>query len=78
MGKLRAIKQWRIQAGARPLYFRQNILKSPLNWLKFVKKSWGRAPETPGAPLSTDPGSATVKGAVTLYVSAGYKLRFSL
>ena len=30
-------------AGARPLYFRENTLKSPLNWLKFTKISWGSA-----------------------------------
>ena len=30
---------------------RPNTLKSPLNWLKFTKKSCGQAPKTPGAPL---------------------------
>ena len=36
-----------------------NTLKSPLNWQKFTKKSWGQAPITPGAPFSSDHGSAT-------------------
>ena len=39
-----------------PRSFSPNTLKSPLNWLKFTKK-------TPGAPLFSDPGSATAAGA---------------
>ena len=39
--------------------FSPYTLKSLLNWLKFTKKSRGQAPKTPGAPLSTNPGSAT-------------------
>ena len=45
-------------AGARPPFL-PNTLKSHLNWLKFTKKSRGQAPKTTGAPLSTNPGSAT-------------------
>ena len=45
--------------GARPSYFRQISLKSPLNCLIFTKKSWGQTLKTPGAPFFLDPGSAT-------------------
>ena len=53
------IFQWRVQGGGGaqikgalpPPYFRQILLKSPLNWLKFSKKSWEQAPKTLGTPF---------------------------
>ena len=38
-------------AGARPLLFEPNSLKSPLNWLKFVKKACVDEPPNPLRPL---------------------------
>ena len=50
------IYQWRIQGGGGGALFSPIILKSPLHWLTFTPKNLG----TPGTPLSSDPGSATV------------------
>ena len=38
-------------AGARPLLFVPNSLKSPLNWLKFVKKACVDEPPNPLRPF---------------------------
>ena len=60
---LQGLLQWRSQKAPPP-----PLLKSPLNWLKFTKKSWGASPKPRALPPPfSDPGSATVlKGYLVL------------
>ena len=56
--RLKNVSQWRIQAPP-PLFLPNTVKKSP-KLAKIYQKNLGGL-ETSGAPLSTDPGSATAE-----------------
>ena len=50
---------WHLQFPPPPRIFDKYFKTSP-RLTNIYKKTWGQAPKTPGAPLFSDPGSATV------------------